>query len=68
MNGATTAYLGYVMAAYVVAVVLVGGLVLWTVLGARAARKDLLALQAESDRLLGAPAHSAPAPVLELRP
>lgn len=47
----TGPYAGYVIAAYSVAFVLVVGLVLWTVIGASQARRDLAQVEAESVRL-----------------
>lgn len=41
-------YAGYVIAVYLVAFVLVGGLAVWTVMGARQARRDLARVEAES--------------------
>lgn len=46
----TGSYAEYVFAAYVVAFVLLAGLTLWTVLGARQARRELDRVEAESAR------------------
>lgn len=52
MNDPATTYSGYVIAAYAVAFVLIGGLLLWTILSSRAARRDMAAVEAESIRVL----------------
>ncbi|MFD2676445.1 heme exporter protein CcmD [Camelimonas lactis] len=44
----TGTYAGYVLAAYAVAFVLMAGLTLWTVLGARQAKRELARTEAES--------------------
>ncbi|MGV2979653.1 heme exporter protein CcmD [Camelimonas sp. ID_303_24] len=46
----TGTYAGYVIAAYAVAFVLLAGLTLWTVVGARQARRELDRVEAESAR------------------
>lgn len=53
MTDAATSYAGYVVAAYSVSVLLIGGLVLWTFISGRMARREILALEVETDRVFG---------------
>jgi len=49
----TGTYAGYVLAAYAVAFVLMAGLTLWTVIGARQAKRELARTEAETTRFAG---------------